>query len=571
MTRRNRPIRKAQPAAPAAVATSAQPARWRTLAEQLPAEDTRTLSRQQAESYEVDPARYTEREKAAAEHAMDFNGNASNSLTFVQSTGFPGFPTLSLLGQLSEYRSMHETLADECVRMWGKIVSSGDADPDKLKELESELKRLDMRSVVRQLVIHDQAYGRAHAFVKLKDDEYGVRELPLLLSPRSVRKGSFEGLRIVEAFWVTPNFYNSTDPTQADFYKPSSWWMLGTETHATRLQTIVSRPVADMLKPAYSFAGVSMTQLAMPYVDNWLRTRQSISDAVKQFAVSGVKTDLQQYLAPGGATDIQARAQFLNNYRDNRNLLFLDMATEEYFMVATPLSGLHELQAQAQEQMAAVSHIPLVKLLGLTPTGLNASSEGEIRVFYDYVRGYQSHALMPLMLYVLKLAQLSLYGQIDESISWQWAPLLELTAMEAADARAKDAETDTKYIETGVLLPEVVAKRLDTDEHSLYTGLLSQAPALDEIPDDDIEAITEHIAGIGEKNETSAHAGEEPQAAGADPGTAPSSVDLPDPSLQSGGQHGGQLPALVKPAVQPGVTGAAGLEPPAGSRERDTR
>ncbi|MGJ8500946.1 anti-CBASS protein Acb1 family protein, partial [Glaesserella parasuis] len=127
-------------------------------------------------------------------------------------------------------------------------------------------------------------------------------DTPLVLRPGTVRQGSFEAVRVVEPYWVTPNNYNSIDPTAADFYKPSTWWMLGTEVHASRLQTMISRPVPDMLKPTYSFRGISLTQLAMPYVDNWLRTQQSVSDTVKQFSITGVKTDLQQYLQPGGAT-----------------------------------------------------------------------------------------------------------------------------------------------------------------------------------------------------------------------------------------------------------------------------
>lgn len=447
----------------------------------------------QATAHEVDPARYTTRERSQAAMALDFNGTTRDSLTFVESTGFPGFPTLSLLGQLAEYRTMHETLADECVRMWGKVTSAGDTDPAKLADIEAELRRIDLRALVRQAVLHDQAFGGAHVYFKLKGDEK-FRDTPLVMKPFTVRKGAFEGLRVVEPYWVTPNDYNSIDPTAADFYKPSSWWMIGILVHATRLQTIISRPVADMLKPAYSFRGVSMTQLAAPYVDNWLRTRQSVSDTVKQFSVSGIATDLQQSLAPGAEVTLQARAQLINAYRDNRNLLFLDKATEEFFQVNTPLSGLDALQAQAQEQMAAVSHIPLVKLLGITPTGLNASSDGEIRVFYDYVRGYQSNVLHTLMRNVLTVAQLSLFGEVDDDISWQWEPLEELSALEDADRRNKDATSDQVYMETGVVTPQQVAEKLAADPRSGYSGILDEPG---EPADDDIAGITQEILGIG--------------------------------------------------------------------------
>lgn len=501
MSRRNRKpaARPAQPAKTAPIARLPVPADMKRRSLQtaldMAPNDQRPLSLRDATKYRVEEDRYTPQERQAAEMAMDFSGESRSALSFTENTGFPGFPTLSLLGQLPEYRTMHETLADEAIRMWGRVVSSGASDQEECQAIEAELKRIDMRAVVRQAVVHDQAFGGAHVYFKLKGDEE-TRELPLLLKPYSVKKNSFEGLRVIEPYWVTPNFYNSIDPTAADFYKPSSWWMLGVQTHATRLQTLVSRPVADMLKPSYSFRGISMTQLAMPYVDNWLRTRQSVSDTVKQFSISGVRTDLQQALLPGAGADLAMRADLINRYRDNRNILFLDLATEEFFQVNTPLSGLDALQAQAQEQMSAVSHIPLIKLLGITPTGLNASSEGEIRVFYDYVRGYQSNVLMSLMQNTLKVIQLSLFGAIDEDISWEWAPLLELTALEAADARAKDADTDSKYVEMGAIRPDQVSARLAADPHSLYAGL-GENETIDDIPDDDIGAITDKILEIG--------------------------------------------------------------------------
>lgn len=541
---RPKPRRVATPAQPAPVA---QRASYRNAIDTAP-NDTRPLSLRDATRYRVDVRDYTPHERAAAEMAMDFSGESRSALSFTENTGFPGFPTLSLLGQLPEYRTMHETLADEAIRMWGRVVSSGASDQEECQAIEAELKRIDMRAVVRQVVVHDQAFGGAHVYFKLKGDEE-TRELPLLLKPYSVKKNSFEGLRIVEPYWVTPNAYNSIDPTAADFYKPSSWWMLGVQTHATRLQTLVSRPVADMLKPSYSFRGISMTQLAMPYVDNWLRTRQSVSDTVKQFSITGIRTDLQQALLPGAGTDLAMRADLINRYRDNRNLLFLDMATEEAFQVNTPLSGLDALQAQAQEQMSAVSHIPLIKLLGITPTGLNASSEGEIRVFYDYVRGYQSNVLMSLMQNTLKVIQLSLFGAIDEDISWEWAPLLELTALEAADARAKDADTDSKYVEMGAIRPDQVAMRLAADPHSLYAGL-GENETLDDIPDDDIGAITDKLLEIGNEPPE----GESPENAGLPEGQAGNvEQELEEVEAEhTAGAHQSQMTQDPNPENDPG-------------------
>lgn len=466
----------------------------RTVLDSTPT-DSRAPSIQAATGYRIETDKYTAQEKQAAEMAMDLAGQSRSALTFTENMGFPGFPTLSLLAQLSEYRNMASALAEDVIRKWGRVTSSGKSDDEKCQQLEAELLRMDVRAHVKTAVEHDQLFGGAHVYFKLRDDE-DSRALPLVLRPFTVKEGSFEGLRVIEPYWVTPNFYNSIDPTAADFYKPSSWWLLGSLTHATRMQTLVSRPVPDMLKPAYSFRGVSMTQLAMPYVDNWLRTRQSVSDTVKQFSISGVLTDLQQSLLPGAATSLSNRAELINRFRDNRNILFLDKSTEEFFQVNTPLSGLDALQAQAQEQMSSVAQQPLVKLTGITPSGLNASSDGEIRVWYDRVGGYQNNVVGPLMLTTLRLAQLSLFGEIDEGIAWEWDPLHAMNELEQAEVAVKEAETDARYIETGVVSPEDVRSRLSRDPNSLYAGI-ADTDDLQAISDTDIEGITEHILQIG--------------------------------------------------------------------------
>lgn len=475
-----------------------------------------------ARRFEVDPSNYTARERRAATYALDFNGASMDALSFVSSTGFPGFPTLVLLAQLPEYRAMHEVLADECIRTWGEAIGgtkektdtsmlgvSGNAastsDGDQLKQINDEIERLRVRDAVRTTVIHDQAFGRAHPYFKIKGDDR-IMDTPLVPRPYTVPKGSFQGLRVVEPYWVTPNNYNSINPVADDFYKPSTWWMIGSEVHATRLHTIVSRPVGDMLKPTYSFAGISMTQLAMPYIDNWLRTRQSVSDIVKQFSVSGILMDLAQALTPGANVDLSMRAELINRYRDNRNILFLDKATEEFFQFNTPLSGLDALQAQAQEQMSAVSHIPLIKLLGITPTGLNASSEGEIRVWYDYVRAYQRNALQQLMNDVIVMIQLSLFGAVDPSIKWQWNSLREMDDVEVADARYKEAQTDALYIQEQVIRPDQVAARLNTEPDGPYAGKLDANDQPGEPADDDIDGILTHIQRTAEGADTGAPA-----------------------------------------------------------------
>jgi uncharacterized protein len=72
--------------------------------------------------------------------------------------------------------------------------------------------------------------------------------------------------------------------------------------HCSRLLTLISSPVSDMLKSAYSFGGISATQRAKPYVDNWLAMRQDVQDAVKNFSIYVLATTVGDRLS-GNTTD----------------------------------------------------------------------------------------------------------------------------------------------------------------------------------------------------------------------------------------------------------------------------
>lgn len=398
---------------------------------------------------------------------------------------FLGFPALAELAQRPEYRRMAEVFAQEATRNWIKITSTGEVDVgDKIKAIEDALKKHAVRQLFRRISEQDSFFGRSHLYVDLGDDDDADElKTPIgngrdSVSKLKVRKGKLEGFRTVEPVWTYPRGgdYNTTNPLAANWYRPQSWLVMGDAVHATRLLTFVGRPVPDLFKPLYAFGGLSLSQMVKPYIDNWIRTRRSISDLIKSFSVSGFTTDLTDALTEEGGALLAARVDAFVALRDNRNCMVLDKGggetpSEEFFNVSTPLSGLAELQDQVQGQMASICGIPLVKLLGVTPSGLNASSDGEVRTFYDTVLAYQERFFRPHLETVIGIIQLDLFGEVDPGIVFNFEPLWTPSEKEAAEIRKLNAETATTYIDSQVILPDEERARLAGDENSLYPGL----------------------------------------------------------------------------------------------------
>lgn len=392
---------------------------------------------------------------------------------------FLGFAYLSELAQRPEYRVMSETIASEMTRAWIRFTSTSQDDDDKadrLAELKAECERLDVAGMFRRATEQDGFFGRGHIYIDTGDTKDEAELKKSIGNGRDkatqakIGKGNLKALRTVEALWCYPTGYNSTNPLMDNWYRPDSWYVMNQMVHSSRIITLIGREVPDILKPTYSFGGLSMSQMAKPYVDNWLQTRQSVNDIISSFTTWVLETDLSSTVQADGDALFNRLALF-NLLKNNQGVMAINKESEAFQNVSAPIAGLDALQAQAQEHMASVSRIPLVKLLGTSPHGLNATAEPEIRTFYDHIAAYQEKLYRRPLHRLLGIIMMSLWGEIDEDIGFEFEPLWALDELQASEVEKNRADTDQIYIDSGVISPEEVRAKLAADDQSGYTSL----------------------------------------------------------------------------------------------------
>lgn len=403
---------------------------------------------------------------------------------------FQGYQYLALLAQVPEHRKIIGRLSTEMTRNFVKLVAVGEGDfTDEIAALEEDLRTFRLQAHFKKLSDIAGFMGRAQLYVDVKTpsgvvayDVPAELEKKLFLHPKKLSKDCLRGFRVVEPMWSYPGVYNSVDPLKPGYYDPQEWYVMGKKVHVSRLLTLIPHPVPDVLKAVYAFGGVSMAQMAEPYINNWLRARQAVSDIMTNFSISGLKTDLSAVLeAPfddglGGvglepAGDVLKRVQLASQLKNNRNYFVIDKETEDFFQFNTPLGTLDKLQAQAQEQMASVGNMPLVVLTGVTPAGLNASSDGEIRVWYDYVNSEKEQQYSGIFDIVLKVLQLNRFGRLIPEITFEWPALYQLSDDQKAAMRKTQADTDAVYINAGVFSPDEIRVARVSEDGGAYNSI----------------------------------------------------------------------------------------------------
>ena len=451
---------------------------------------------------------------------------------------FLGYPYLSELSQRAEFRLFGEIMSEEMTRKWidfrgtddestkekdkPKDRNNDDEEADqrreqtgekprndgrnkeiekKIVELRDFMEELKAKAVFKNIASEDNYFGISHLYFDLKgadienlrdpENRMSIGNGRDAISKRKLGRGCLRGIRTIEPVWCYPTNYNASNPLSPSWYDPQVWYVMGAEIHKTRLIPFVGRPVADILKPAYVFGGMPMTQMAQPYVDIWLRTRESVAELIHAFSVMVLATKLSTTTMPGGAGggggDVIARMMMANMLRDNQGMQIIDKETEDFKNISAPISGLDALQAQAQEHMFSIGRIPAVKWTGIQPMGLNATSEGELRAFNDTIHGQQEHLFRPGLTTLLDIAQISLWGARDPDITYDFEPLHELTEKERSEVKRLDAETDQIRIDSGIVSTEEVRSKLVADPDSGFHGL---------DPDDVPDLIEEEMEGL---------------------------------------------------------------------------
>lgn len=488
---------------------------------------------------------------------------------------FLGYPYLSELAQRPEFRLICEIRAEEMTRKFtafrgvadestkeskkpkkpnrddiaaaSRRTKSGEKPrsdgrnkeiEQKIRELNDYCEELRTRMWFKDAFAQDGFMGISHLYLDIKgvnvenprDPELsmdiGNGRDDMTSAKFKGKTGFLQGLRTIEAIWCYPTVYNAINPLVKTWYDPQVWYVMGSQVHKSRLLPMIGRPVPDILRPAYAFGGLSLSQMAQPYVEIWLNNRESAAELLHAFSMMILSTNLATTTQPGGSGgmngDVAARMWLANYVRDNMGMMVIDKNSEDFKNVSAPLSGVADLVAQAQEHCASVARLPLVKYTGIQPKGLNATSEGELRAFEETVAGQQEH-FRPQITTVYDLMQMSLWGERDPDITYDFVELRETTPKERAEINKMKAETSQVLIDSGQLWQEEGRQALADDPDSGYDGI-----EVDDVPDLLEEEETGLIPeGAGRGIEAELEEAEGRPVGGEDGGVTPNFDDMP--------------------------------------------
>jgi len=348
---------------------------------------------------------------------------------------------------------------DDATRKWRSLLI---ADPVEKEETETAFEQFEIKARVSTAFKWARVFGGAGIFCVIEGDD---QEEPLAIE--SIREGSLKNFVVLDRYNIYPGPVNM-DVLSVNFGSPDYYMVArgGQKIHHTRIHKVYAQgtTIREFEKNNY-WSPSLFTKLFEPVSDSQVCS-QSINNMIYESNVDVYKIDgLLKLVAEGKDDVVVSRLKIVNGMKSILNAVVLD-SKDEYEKKTNTFASLPDIDDRAMQKVSGASGIPITRLLGISPAGMNATGASDMLNYYDTVQSIQENELRPVIDWMDSVVVASLPG-LNEKIDYEFLPLKQMTEVEQADVEFKKAQRDQIYLDHEVITePDALAELAESGTYT---------------------------------------------------------------------------------------------------------
>lgn len=392
-------------------------------------------------------------------------------------------------------RRIIDVIPADMLKNWITITSG--LDPDVEKRFSLTLRRTQLIDKLKRGMQWGRLYGGALGVMLVKHQGYDLSQ-PLQLD--WIMPGDFAGLLIFDRWnGVNPSSELIEDISDPDYGYPKYYTVTdpagggSVKIHHSRVIRFTGNTLPFWEEIAEMQWGASVVES----IFDELRKRDNVSWNIAQLTfMANIRVlkmqDLGQLLA---ATDNESQAELLrtleaqNMLLNNMGMQVMDAAdgleTHQY-----TFGGLADCYQQFIMDISGAAEIPVTRLFGRSPSGLNATGESDLQNYYDMIAEKQESYLRPILNKVLPPFIISTLGSLPDDFDFEFDPVAEPSDKERADLAKCGTDNVVAAYNAGLISQRTALKELK--QQSERTGVWTN------ITDEDIERASDSVEPPGE-------------------------------------------------------------------------
>ena len=256
-----------------------------------------------------------------------------------------------------------------------------------------------------------------------------------------------------------------TDPKsefygEIEYFKVTPGWStVEIKIHHSRCLVFKGESVPTSYKQAdidMKYWGMSALLPIWERLKNFGATEQGMANLMYEIVIGIFKLDgLAEILAENNLDAFYTRMETINSSKSLLNSVILGK-DDDFTRNTANLSGIPEILDRMMMMLSSVTEIPVTRLFGRSPAGMNATGESDLTNYYDKIVAEQETKLKDPLQKLINIINTQL--KVPGTPTLEFNPIHIPSQSEMLTMRKTQMEIDDKYMQTGVYTPEDVTK-----------------------------------------------------------------------------------------------------------------
>ena len=402
-------------------------------------------------------------------------------------------------------RNIISAVPNDITRKWFRVKTA--VDPTITDKVERLYRKTNLINAVNRGMQWGRLFGGAIGILLVRGQEDNLDE-PLNID--AVQPDGFYGIYVIDRWaGVNPSLEIIDDISDPDFGLPAYYDIsdpninLHVRVHHTKVLRFIGRELSNVERIRELYWGVSEVEALYRDLIRRDATAENISSLVFKANLSVVKMkDLDQMFTVNSVAVQDRFWQLMANISAvESNLGVKVMNSEdsaEYLNYS--FAGLKEVYETMMMDLAGASRIPVTKLFGRSPAGMNSTGESDMQNYYEFLEDVREGQFKRIVLRLLPLIAISCLGQIPEDLDFEFGSFKEMDDLQKAQIIQQKTGTIIEAF-NGNLIPQNVAMqelKALSEPYGIFDGITEEMIKEGEGKfASDLQQMQDPMAGMG--------------------------------------------------------------------------
>lgn len=397
--------------------------------------------------------------------ALNFGIGTDNATSY---TGY-GFNPISRIRILLEWMYRGSWLAGMAVNVIADDMTRagvdllGELDPGDIQRLERAAVSWQIWPKVNQTIKWSRLYGGCICLPLIDGQDVST---PLRIE--TIGKGRFKGLYVLDRWQLNPSLGDLVTEYGPYLGQPKYYEVVGDaaalrgkKIHYSRCMRLLGVELPYYQAMMENMWGISVLERLNDRLVAFDSATTGVAQLIYRAYLRIIKIENQrEIMAAGGEAEanLYKYVEMMRRFQSLEGITMLDTKDDAVVMPAPSFSGLSDALIQLGQQCGGALQMPMTKLFGQSPTGMNATGESDMRMYYDGLSQQQDSQLrIPLTVFYQCLAR-SEGVTLPEGFGLQFRSMWTLSDEQKAEIANKDTTTISTDYNAGYISERMALK-----------------------------------------------------------------------------------------------------------------